>query len=53
MLLQIHDELIFEGLEEEIEFELKEIISIMENVIQLKVPLKVDWAKGASWYLAK
>jgi DNA polymerase-1 len=53
MLLQIHDELIFEGLEEEIEFELKEIISIMENVIQLKVPLKVNWAKGASWYLAK
>jgi len=53
MLLQIHDELIFEGLEQDIESELKEIISIMENVIQLKVPLKVNWSKGASWYLAK
>ncbi|OZM57945.1 DNA polymerase I [Lottiidibacillus patelloidae] len=53
MLLQVHDELIFEAPEDEIE-KLKEIVpDVMENAMQLKVPLKVDYSFGPSWYDAK
>lgn len=53
MLLQVHDELIFEAPKEEIE-KLKEIVpDVMEHAIQLKVPLKVDYAFGPTWYDAK
>ena len=53
MLLQVHDELIFEAPPEEIE-KLKEIVpDVMENAIELKVPLKVDYAYGPTWYDAK
>ena len=44
MLLQVHDELIFEAPVDEIE-KLKEIVpEVMESTIQLDVPLKVDSA---------
>ncbi|MFN7904535.1 MAG: DNA polymerase I [Pseudobdellovibrionaceae bacterium] len=49
MLLQVHDELIFEGSHEQIEKEISMLKSIMENVIQLKVPLKVNAAFGFNW----
>ncbi|MEK3933920.1 DNA polymerase I [Sporosarcina sp. FSL W7-1349] len=53
MLLQVHDELIFEAPEEEIE-KLKVIVpEVMESAIELDVPLKVDWAFGLSWYETK
>ncbi|WP_342510738.1 DNA polymerase I [Sporosarcina sp. FSL K6-1522] len=53
MLLQVHDELIFEAPEEEIE-KLKEIVpEVMESALTLDVPLKVDWAFGLSWYDTK
>lgn len=53
MLLQVHDELVFNVLKEEIE-EVKEIVrSIMENTFQLNVPLKVDIEMGSNWYEAK
>ncbi|MFS0574884.1 DNA polymerase I [Sporosarcina sp. 179-K 3D1 HS] len=53
MLLQVHDELIFEAPEEEIE-KLKVIVpEVMESAIKLDVPLKVDWAFGLSWYETK
>ncbi|KMK74565.1 DNA polymerase I [Alkalihalobacillus pseudalcaliphilus] len=53
MLLQVHDELIFEVPEDEVET-FKEVISkVMENAIQLNVPLKVDAEVGDSWYDAK
>ncbi|KXH87207.1 DNA polymerase I [Sporosarcina sp. HYO08] len=53
MLLQVHDELIFEAPQEELE-KLKQIVpEVMENAISLKVPLKVDWAYGLSWYDTK
>ena len=42
MLLQVHDELVFEGTSEEIQKCKPQVISIMENVVQLKVPLKVN-----------
>ena len=53
MLLQVHDELIFEAPEEEIE-KLKEIVpEVMESALALDVPLKVEWAFGLSWYETK
>lgn len=53
MLLQVHDELIFEGPPEELE-KLKKIVpEVMESAIQLDVPLKVDAGFGMSWYDVK
>ena len=50
LLLQVHDELILEVPEEEIE-QLSEIVTeVMENTVTLNVPLKVDCAYGKSWY---
>ena len=50
MILQVHDELIFEVLEEEWQ-EVKElVIRCMESVVQLKVPLVVDVGGGVNWY---
>lgn len=42
MLLQVHDELIFEAKPADIEKWKPEIVKIMENVAQLKVPLQVN-----------
>ncbi|MEH7379694.1 DNA polymerase I [Bacillus sp. JJ1533] len=53
LLLQVHDELIFEAPEEEIEVLKKIVPEVMENAISLKVPLKVDYAYGKTWYDAK
>lgn len=53
MLLQVHDELIFEAPEEELE-KLEAIVSdVMENAVDLNVPLKVDSSSGDTWYDAK
>jgi len=49
MILQVHDELIFEVLPEELE-KLKEIvISEMSGAAILDVPLKVEWGTGKNW----
>ncbi|MFC0270265.1 DNA polymerase I [Metabacillus herbersteinensis] len=53
MLLQVHDELIFEAPKEEIEILEKIVPEVMENAVKLNVPLKVDYAYGTSWYEAK
>jgi DNA polymerase I len=49
MILQIHDELVFDSLNSE----LKELASLvkdeMENVYKLNVPIKVDMKKGNNW----
>jgi DNA polymerase I len=53
MLLTVHDELIFEAPEHEIE-KLKNIVcDVMEHAVQLDVPLKVDVSWGDSWFEAK
>ena len=49
MLLQVHDELVFEVPEDEID-ELKSLVTKrMENVHPLRVPLKVDVGVGPNW----
>ena len=53
MLIQVHDELVFNVLNDELDV-VKEIVQrIMENTYQLNVPLKVDIEVGKDWYDAK
>ncbi len=52
MLLQVHDELVFEVPENELEA-VKELIRVeMESAVELDVPLKVDIGVGANWAVA-
>ncbi|XEC93314.1 DNA polymerase I [Paenibacillus tarimensis] len=53
MLLQVHDELVFEVPEEELE-QMKTLVpQVMESAIELDVPLKADVNFGVNWYEAK
>ena len=53
MLIQVHDELIFNVVNSELDI-VKEIVKEkMENVYELSVPLKVDIETGINWYDAK
>ena len=49
MLLQIHDELIFEVKEDEVEEFAKEAKAIMESIYKLDVPLSCSQSIGSSW----
>jgi len=49
MLLQVHDELVFEVPEAEIDTMKKLVAERMENAHELKVPLKVDVGVGPNW----
>ena len=53
LILQIHDELIVETDEKDAERVKKLMVDVMENVVKLAVPLKVDVAIGKSWYETK
>ncbi|SFB17217.1 MULTISPECIES: DNA polymerase I [unclassified Bacillus (in: firmicutes)] len=53
LLLQVHDELIFEAPEEEVEMLKNLVPEVMENAVELKVPLKVDYSYGPTWFDAK
>lgn len=49
MILQVHDELVFDVHKSELE-ELKKLIkNMMENAVQLNIPLTVDIGTGANW----
>ena len=53
MLLQVHDELIFEAPKEEIPV-LKELVpKVMDSAVDLAVPFKVESASGDTWFDAK
>jgi DNA polymerase-1 len=49
MLLQIHDELIFEIKEEKVEEISKRFVHTMENILELEVPLVCSVSVGDSW----
>ena len=53
MLLQVHDELIFNVLKDEEEIVKKIVDDCMGNAYKLDVPLKVDIEVGKNWYEAK
>jgi len=52
LILQIHDELLFEYPVEEEEDLLKLVVDKMENALTLSVPIVVDYGNGDSWYKA-
>jgi len=49
MLLQVHDELLFECSQADVKDCEAEIRSVMENVYPMRVPLKVNVAHGKTW----
>jgi DNA polymerase I len=49
MLLQVHDELVFEVPEDELEATRALVVEAMENAVELDVPLRVDCGHGANW----
>jgi DNA polymerase I len=53
LLLQVHDELIFEVPEEELTVMKALVRNTMEQAVRLSVPLKVQVSVGSNWYEAK
>jgi len=53
MIIQVHDELVFDMLKSEEEKVIKIVKECMENVYKFNVPLKVDIESGINWYQAK
>ena len=49
MVLQIHDELLFDAIPEELETLEKIVVEEMENVIKLSIPLTVECNHGNNW----
>jgi len=49
MVMQVHDELVFEVAPGELELLQRLVREKMESVVQLRVPLTVDLASGANW----
>tara|TARA_Y100000385_G_scaffold290716_1_gene365033 strand:+ start:66 stop:2780 length:2715 start_codon:yes stop_codon:yes gene_type:complete len=52
LILQVHDELLLEVHNDEVEYISKMIIKNMKNAIQLDVPVEIDFGFGPSWYEA-
>ncbi len=53
MIIQVHDELLFDCLKSEYEDVKKIVHDVMEDAYKLNVPLKVDINAGDNWYQAK
>ena len=53
MIVQVHDELVFDVPNNEVQIMGNLIKDIMENAYTLSVPLKVDIEYGKTWYEAK
>jgi DNA polymerase-1 len=53
LLLQVHDELLLEVPEDEVEAVGRMVVEEMEGALELKVPLAVETGIGESWYACK
>ncbi len=53
MIVQVHDELVFDCPKNELEALKKLVVDSMENAVKLEVPLKVSVEVGNNWYEAK
>jgi len=49
MIMQVHDELVFEISEKDLEQETKNIANIMKNCVQLSLPLEVNFGVDNNW----
>ncbi|MHB8765803.1 MAG: DNA polymerase I, partial [Deferrisomatales bacterium] len=52
LILQVHDELVFEVAEAEVDEARERVVAAMESAAELRVPLRVDSGTGANWYQA-
>jgi DNA polymerase-1 len=50
MVLQVHDELVFDVPEKQVKEVAAHVRETMEHAIQLKVPLEVEVKMGKDWY---
>ncbi|HUP89333.1 MAG TPA: DNA polymerase, partial [Longimicrobiales bacterium] len=53
MLLQVHDELVFEIPADEADATRDEIVRLMQTAVELRVPLEVASGIGQNWYECK
>ena len=53
LVMQVHDELIVETFDDEIDIVKSIMKEAMENVIKLDIPLDIDLNVGDSWFDAK
>jgi DNA polymerase-1 len=49
VIMQVHDELVFEVAQSEIDAFEEQVITIMSAAADLTVPLRVDAGRGANW----
>lgn len=52
MIMQVHDELVFEVHKSELDFVKPEIIRLMETAFELPVPLVAEAGIGENWLVA-
>jgi DNA polymerase-1 len=52
MILQVHDELVFDAYKDEVELLKKNIPGLMSNAIPLPVPIEVEVGVGPDWLQA-
>ena len=53
LIIQVHDELVLDVVKEEKEIVNNLLVEVMENIVSLNVPLKIDVEYGKDWYEAK
>ena len=53
IIIQVHDELVLDVVKEEKEIVNNLLVEVMENIVSLNVPLKIDVEYGKDWYEAK
>ena len=53
MVIQVHDELVFDCVSDEKDTVIEIVKRVMENIYKLSVPLQVDIEYGSDWYEAK
>jgi DNA polymerase-1 len=49
MILQVHDELVFDLHKSEVDIVKPKVIGLMRNAIQLEVPMDVEVGVGENW----
>ena len=53
MVLQVHDELVFEVARDRVDEVTGTVVEVMESAMELNVPLRVDAGAGETWYECK
>lgn len=53
LVLQVHDELLIEAKQDELETVKKLLREEMEGAVKMRVPLSIDMEEGSNWYDAK